>query len=249
MTSPGEEFVLQLARASRKANRYVRHLQRADREDIIAAALLWCWKNRASYSLTTTLDTWFVNAVRDAYKAWQNYETRSASLSVAEIPTGDTTLAAVEAQSAANALAQALPPEYKRVALMQARGLTREEMMEKGATKHIIDDARARIKQLRKLLPDAQEFRAVLIKQPVAESDEAQYPASNIDHEIAALDFPPATGKECPPCWRCKWFEGYMPGNNRSVRMEIQEADVREAVRATEAEKVRIAGDVRNGNL
>jgi hypothetical protein len=59
----------------------------------------------------------------------------------------------------------------------------------------------------------------------------------------------PKHGKDCIPCWLCKWYEGYMPAERKSVRMEIKEPEVHDAIAATEAEKVRIAQEVRDGNL
>lgn len=248
MTSAGEVFVLQLARASRKANRFVRHLQRADREDILAAALMWCWKNRESYSLTATLEQWFVGAVRNAYRDWQNGEATEAAESIAEIPTGDTTAANAEVESSAQALIRALPSEYKKVALMLARGLTRDEMMARGISRDTYDATRVRIKQLRRLLPEPHEFRAAIVRVKPPDSDSTT-PVSNIDREIEELEAMPKHGKDCPPCWRCKWFEGYMPGAHVPMRMPIIEPEVSAAVSATEGEKVRIAQEVRDGNL
>jgi hypothetical protein len=71
--TPERALTLALASASIRARRFLRKrgLQRADREDILADALAWCWENRENYSLTTTLDTWFVNAVRDSYKRYR----------------------------------------------------------------------------------------------------------------------------------------------------------------------------------
>jgi DNA-directed RNA polymerase specialized sigma24 family protein len=259
MTSASEVFVLQLSRASARANKFLRarSLNSDDRNDVVATAILWCWENRDNYSLTVTLDLWFLGAVRDAYKAWRAGEARNSSETIAEIPTGDTTQAAAEALSSAQALIRALPREYKRVLLLESIGYTREEMEGKGLSRRTIDEGRARIKQLRKLMPDAHEYRRVL-RAYHPPSDSAVHPSHdgvsnthqpNIDKEIAALDFPPPAGKECPPCWRCKWFEGYMPGSHVSVRMPITEPKIAEAVYNTEAEKVRIAQEVRNGTI
>lgn len=248
-TSAGEVFVLELARVARKANRLVRHLQKSDRDDVMAAALAWCWENRRTYSLTTTLDTWFVNAVRDAYKTWRRGERRTAAESMSEIPTGDTVESAVAAQQAANALAIALPPEYRQVARYEMEGYTRAEMKEAGLSHDVISEARARIKQLRRLLPDDYGFRRALRSAPSRDSAERPQEMSNIDHEIEALDFPPPSGQECPPCWRCLWFEGWLPGAHKSVRMPIVEPEIAKAVADTEARKVTIARGVRDGNL
>lgn len=250
MTSASEVFVLQLARSSRKANRFVRHLQKVDREDVIAAALAWCWANREKYSLTTTLDTWFMNAVRDAYKAWLRTDNRvPAEQLIGEIPTGDTTEAAVAATQAAETLIRALPSEYKKVARLEMLGYTRAEMGEQGIPKQTIDEARSRIKQLRRLLPDDYEYRRVLRTPRTSSPDHLSHEQPQIDKEIEALDFPPPGDNECPPCWRCLWFEGWLPGTVKSARMQIVEPEVAKAVTDTEARKVAIAKGVRNGTL
>jgi DNA-directed RNA polymerase specialized sigma24 family protein len=236
-----------------------RGLSRDARDDVIAAAMLWCWENRDNYSLTATLEQWFLGAVRDAYKMWARGESRNAFEYMAEIPTGDTTQAAAEARSSAQALVRALPRDYRRVALLEIQGYTRDEMEAKGLTRRTIDEARERIRQLRKFTPDAHEYRRVLRTPPAADNYEGseelteqgrkEESPSWIDREIAALDFPPPAGKECPPCWRCKWFEGYLPGPRKEVRMEIVERSIKAAVLWTERRKQRIAQEVRDGNL
>jgi hypothetical protein len=110
------------------------------------------------------------------------------------------------------------------------------------------------VAKLRALIPESAHTNVILrrvVTPPLPSSDEnaGSGHQPDIDKEIAALDFPPPSGKECPPCWRCKWFEGYMPGEHRPIRMPISEAEVRDAVRDTEAEKIRIAQEIRNGTL
>jgi DNA-directed RNA polymerase specialized sigma24 family protein len=252
MVSPGEVFVVQLARASRRANHFLRGLSRADRDDVLAAALLWCWENRESYSLTTTLETWFVNAVRDARKQWVSGNQRNRGVSLDALvnaaPTGDTTLSGAQAAEAAEKLIRALPAEYKHVANLQLHGYSRAEMMAAGASKQVIDGARSRIKQLRRLLPDEQSYRRTL-RTVTLSSDDATDKRSKIDRELEQLEFAPPSGKDCPPCWKCKYFEGYLPGAHRPTRMALQEPEVRVAVQETEARKIEIAKRVRNGNV
>lgn len=247
MTTAAEVFVVQLARASRKAKRLVRYLPRADRDDIISSALLWCWEHRDSYSLTTSLDTWFVNAVRDAHKKWARGEARKGIELLDEISTGDNTLATVEAWEAATKLAAALPREYRRAALLDSQGYSRSQMEARGISKDTIDATRARTKQLRRLMPNDHEFRRAIRAVPTPPSDDVRAPAPWVDKEIEELEAMPRHGADCPPCWKCKWFEGYLPGAHKRVGMAIQEPEVAAAVRATEAEKKRIAEGVRYG--
>jgi DNA-directed RNA polymerase specialized sigma24 family protein len=247
-----EVFTMQLARAAAKqANRFLaaRGLQRSDRDDVIAAAMLWCWENRDNYSLTTTLETWFMNAVRNAYQDLKRNELPTSDESMESMGGGDETYNIAAAESSARALIGALTQPHKVVAVLTMRGYTREEMIGKGMSKRTIDEAHQRIKQLRRLLPDMNDSQ-ILAKYrtvPTVPSDDADDQLSGIDSALEQLDFAPPAGKECPPCWRCMYFEGFMPSGKRETRMDIADADVREAVKSTEARKISIAQQVRDG--
>ena len=65
--------------------------------------------------------------------------------------------------------------------------------------------------------------------------------------ELEQLDFAPPAGKDCPPCWRCQWYYGFMSSGKRETRMDIEDLEVREAVKNTEARKIEIAQRVRSG--
>jgi len=205
---------------------------------------LWCWENRASYSLTTTLETWFMNAIRDAYKNLKRNELPSAAESIDNIVGyEDPTYSTVAAESSARALLNALTPVDKEIAVLTMEGYTYREIWKKGYPKQTIDEAHQRIKQLRRLVPDEARSKRLLqtvVTSPAIDSD-------NIAVEIEQLDFPPHHSKDCPPCWRCMWFEGFMPSGKLEVRMKIRDAEVREAVKNTEARKVEIAQRVRDG--
>lgn len=249
-----EIFTMQLARAAgKKANKFLhtRGLQKSDRNDIISAALLWCWENRANYSLTTTLETWFMNAVRDAYKNLARGELPVSEQSIDALTDGDDTHNISAAESSVNALLGALTPVDREIALLTMRGFTyREIWKQHGYPKKVIDNAHQRIKQLRRFLPDP-EVRVVMrsgVTPSRGNSDDADsVERSSIDIEIEQLDFAPPAGKDCPPCWRCMWFEGFMPAGKRDTRMDIEDKDVREAVRITETRKMEIAQQVRDG--
>jgi len=244
-----EIFTMQLARAAAKqASRFLssRGLQKSDRDDVIAAAMLWCWENRDNYSLTTTLETWFMNAVRNAYQDLQRNELPPSTDSMEQIGGGDDTYNIAAAESSARALIGALTPAHKTIAVLTMRGYTREEMIEKGLSKRTIDEAHQRIRQLRKLLPDLEGARLIAKTMPPV-SDDAEDKLSEIDTELEKLDFAPPAGKDCPPCWRCLWFYGFMPSDKRSTRMDTTDAEVRAAVRDTEARKIEIAQQVRSG--
>jgi len=248
-----EIFTMQLARSSAKqANRFLaaRGLQKSDRDDVIAAAMLWCWENRDKYSLTTTLETWFMNAIRDAYKTLQRGELPISDESIENMGGGDTTYDTAAAESAAKVLMGAMTRGDRVVARFIALGYTRRELVKYGHSQYAVDGAHARIKQLRRLLPDhtsARLLKANAVTPPAEASDDASDGVAEIDIALEQLDFAPPAGKDCPPCWKCMWYEGFMPLGKRSTGMEIEDTAVREAVKNTEARKIEIAQQVRDG--
>jgi DNA-directed RNA polymerase specialized sigma24 family protein len=255
MTNAAEIFALQLSRASLRANRFLRarNLSREDRNDVVAAAMLWCWENRDNYSLTVTLELWFLGAVRDAYKAWMRGEMREATEIVEDMGAPDDTSVRAQALQAIEKIQRRvaeMPEIEQRIAALIMRQWTQDEIRtELKIDINLIPEVRRKLAPFAKLIPDTPDTRWMIRKAVSRDSDEASGELSGIDKEIASLDFPPPAGKECPPCWRCKWFEGYMPGSNKVVRMEIVERNVKAAVLKTERRKKHIAKEVRDGNL
>jgi len=248
--SAQDVFTMQLARAAAtKANKFlaVRRLQKSDRDDITAAALLWCWENRGKYdALTHDLDMWFLRAVRNAWESWRANELPPSDESIENLTGGDDTYNTVAAESASNALLSALTPISKEIAILTMQGYSRREMMSRGYSKQSVDDAHKRIKQLRRLMPD-KELRTAIRTEPAPGSDDADDTLAPIDFQLGKLEFAPPGGKQCPPCWRCLWFYGFTPSGKRSTRLDIEDSEVREAVKNTEARKVEIAQWVRDG--
>jgi len=247
-----EIFITELGRAgSKTADRFLsaRKLQKADRDDVVAAAVLWCWSHRDSYSLTTTLETWFMNAVRDAYKDLKRNELPTSSESIEKLGGSDDTYNTAAAASSADVLINALTSVDKTVALMTMQGYTQGEIMEKGISHSAVQGARARIKQLRRLVTDVDGIELIQRASRSPSSDDASDHLSGLDAELEQLDFAPPSGKDCPPCWRCMWFEGYMPDGKRSTRLEIVDKEVSDAVQSTEARKIEIAQMVRDQAL
>jgi hypothetical protein len=246
--SASEVFTMQLARAAAKqANKFLsaRGLQKSDRDDVIAAAMLWCWENRDNYSLTTTLETWFMNAVRNAYQDLQREKLPTSDQSMEQMGGGDETYSTAAAESAAMALIGALNQTGKMVAVMTMGGYTRAEMIERGISEWSIRESKDRIKQLRRLVPDADGVRLIARTMPAVSSDDTDDQLSEIDMALEQLDFAPPAGKDCPPCFRCMWYYGFLPDGKRGTRLEIEDQDVREAVKNTEARKIEIAHQVR----
>jgi RNA polymerase sigma factor (sigma-70 family) len=255
MTSAAESFAVTLARASRQAMRFLRsrQLHRDARNDVIAAAMLWCWENQNKYSLTATLEQWFMGAIRNAYRDYLRGEIRNGTTEIVENmgakddPEYNTVL-----QDAVHTLAANMDEVDRAIVQLRLDDRTHIQISE---TLQIERSAiTKRLNKMSTFLPSSAHVNTILrrvVTPPLPSSDEnaggGHQPA--IDKEIAALEFAPPQGKECPPCHYCKWFEGYMPGERRLVRMEIHEPEVKRAVKNTEARKLEIAQAVRDGIL
>jgi hypothetical protein len=62
--------------------------------------------------------------------------------------------------------------------------------------------------------------------------------------ERTEIEAPQKLGKECPPCWRCRWFDGWLP--LREVRpLAYDDFEVAAACKAIDQRKVEIAHFVR----
>jgi DNA-directed RNA polymerase specialized sigma24 family protein len=257
MASAAESFVLELARVSRRGNRYLSRLGAADRDDILQIALVWCWENRSTYDLTVPLDQWFAGAVRNAKKSFYVNERNQMApiMDAPECAVEDPVIAA-EALEAATLLAKALTPTERKAAALKAQGHSwrkiRKTLMIGDERLNVI---KVKVSRLNELVPESSEVSRVLLAQksaraPTRSSDDQAGPGPRIDQELAQLDFPPPVGSpECPPCWRCKYFEGYLPGDHRSVRVMIEEPEVRDSVARIESRKIEIATRVRDGSI
>jgi RNA polymerase sigma factor (sigma-70 family) len=253
MNSAAETFAVTLARASKQANRFLRtrRLHSEARGDVIAAAMLWCWENRDNYSLTATLEQWFLGAVRNAYRDYLRGEIRNGTTEIVEnMGSKDDPEYNVVLQDAVRTLSSNMDEMDRAIVQLRLDDKTHSEIstvlkVERSAITK-------RLNRLSAFIPSSAHVNVILrrVVTPMARSsDEAMGGESQIDKEIAALEFAPPQGKECPPCFHCKWFEGYMPGTNKPVRMPITERKVKAAVLWIQRRKKQIAQKVRDGTL
>jgi hypothetical protein len=253
LTSAAESFVVALARASKRAKRHLRGLDPASRDDVLATAILWCWEHKADYDPSVALEDWFLGAIRNARKSFEAGESRNAAELVPEMVSADDPVTHAEAIQAVEIVARALSPEEGRVADLMVAGYSRTEI--RGQLGQVANDTlaaiRARLDALKPYIPDSRELRRVMrhARTPPAMGSDDHGELAPIDREIERLEFAPPAGADCPPCWRCQWFDGFMPGPHRPVRMPIVEPAVRDAVRDTEARKLEIAQKVRDKDL
>lgn len=67
MTTPVEQFTIELSRVSAQGNKFLRGLTRTQRDDAVAGALLWCWENREKFDTSRgALQVWWTGALRNA---------------------------------------------------------------------------------------------------------------------------------------------------------------------------------------
>jgi len=52
--------------------------------------------------------------------------------------------------------------------------------------------------------------------------------------------------KDCPPCWRCRWFDGWLPPGTPVV-VEYTDPDITEACARVDAKRVEVAMRVKEG--
>lgn len=245
MTSTAQLFVVSLARASKRARRHLRGLKRADRDDVLATAILWCWENRATYNPAVSLDDWFVGAIRNARKAWKRGEARQASEMVEAVAAPDDTAWSVEVRQAINRLCRSMDKRDKRIVQLSMEGMTQEDIAEQADIP--LRTVKRKLARLRSMIPERDDFAVAQRRMPTGDSD-TQRGTSKIDKEIEKLEFAPSGGTDCPPCWRCKWFDGYLPAANTARRLPITiEPEIRAAVLDVEARKIEIAYGQRRG--
>ena len=202
MTSPGEAFVVELGRASKRGRWLVRNLQRTDRDDVLAAAMLWCWENRNGFTaqLSTDeplpLDEWFAKSVSRAKRAWRNGEVRHAHASLTDIPVPDDTEARAAVEFAARELVRLITPEQRRIAIMQAKGYSVREITEKlDVDIDKVRSTRSTLRKLQELLPGIYEVTRVLRTEIAPPSDKpAVAVRTSIDTEIEQFGRPQLGG-------------------------------------------------------
>lgn len=93
----------------------------------------------------------------------------------------------------------------------------------------------AALEAIEKLSPDRSGVRS-------AASDRREWSGkAPIDHEIEKLLSGPRVGmKDCPPCWRCMYFEGWTPNMDRYKAPTHVDPEIQQALREIEARKITI---------
>lgn len=244
MTSAAEMFVISLARASKRARKHLHGLDKADRDDVLATAILWCWENKATYKPAVSLDDWFVGAIRNARKAFERGEAKQPAEVAEVIAAPDDPSWHVEIQQAIERMTATMDERDRGIILLSMQGLEHVDIAQTLGVS--LPTVARRMARMRSYIPEKENFKLAMRRAQSAGSDETSEPAP-IDKEIAKLEFLPPAGADCPPCWRCKWFDGYLPGAHRPTKMKIMEPEIRAAVLDVEARKIEIAQGQRRG--
>lgn len=244
--SPVEELTRLLVRAAEeppKLSKFVRRalagLSPADRSDVLQSAIAWCWQRRHGWDLITAkpVGIWFLGVVKNMkhqlLRRWAE-DAAVEYLGEDDVPQGDTTLARVESLEAAEKLAAALPLAYRRVVQLDAEGYSREEMVELGVPRRTVNDARARVRQLRRLMPDPHDEHKVGRPTPPApmSDDLEDGELSPIDMAIEDLGAMPLHGPDTK--------EHELPDEARELLPRVEDPDVRAAIERTEARRTEI---------
>lgn len=253
MTTAATQFVIELARsASRRSHRLLRGLSKADRDDVLSAAILACWEGRDAVGAidAPALDDWFMAALSKARDDNRRhcYNRRDVDTELPRdigIP-DDTITRASESSTTELMLRHFKPDELKAIGIIE-NGDTRKVAKKLKWSPYQERTFRAKISSLRLKIPELPHLSAPHVTARTArhkDSDSATPALSKGDHEIASIDFAPAEGKDCPPCFRCKYFDGWLPANYKPTK--LADLEVQTAVQSTEARKIAIAEAVRD---
>lgn len=234
---------MQLAKVSERGSRHLRGLTPTDREDVIAAAVLHCWENRTTFDQhVQPLDEWFATRLKAARRQLINSQKNYVKLLNDVI---DTERGGNEAEMhiAAEEFMQELNPDARQAIGMLAAGysvrIVATEMPQL---------SRTTVKSLHRKMKELQDIIIVSRFYPGSAAPREYTPTqgAGIDHAIEALLRGPRPGKECPPCWRCSWYYGYLPNSEHFKPAAHADPEIRLAMRNLENRKIEIANELRS---
>jgi len=236
-----ESFITELARASGRGNRALRQVPRESREDVLSAALLWCWENKEGFNPTQeTLDSWFAGAVRRESRRMNRGRARHVSVDELEVElaTRDQTAAAAAASITADQISR------HPGALQYWDELSR---LANGETWQAVTDGMSVLERstfagalifLVETIPEELD-RQPSGRAPSRAMDDNHSVMSAADHKIQSALFPPTHGVDCPPCNRCKWYSGFTTLPSRGH--EVVDPEVKVALSEIGRRKLEIA--------
>jgi DNA-directed RNA polymerase specialized sigma24 family protein len=242
VNTPLESFITELARSSGHSLRILQRVPARGRDDVLSDALLSAWENRHEYAPPQLPEAWFAKYLRAAARRWRKGERSHIDLTELDEAVPDETSALAEIQSEIDRACTEFGPVVTEIADRLLRTYT-DRQLETDYGRRAVTGARTLLRKLERKLGGSRPVVRVLR----ARTTEPEHrPLAKIDHEIARIDFPPPEHAECPPCYRCLWWMGYLPNGRHDARMQVVEEDVRVALAAIEARKIEIANAVRS---
>jgi DNA-directed RNA polymerase specialized sigma24 family protein len=244
MTSAVEVFARQLVRAASAGHRHLSGLAPSDRDDVIAGAVLWCWEHRADFDQhKQPLVDWVGEQLQRGRR--KLHEVRGSAEALDTLIASEDTEHEAAARIAIERLTTELQAADQEVVKALAEGLSvREVATRLGVERRAVRSVQSKIRKLRDHAPEGRLPMQVNPHEPI-DTYEGELPKAPIDHAIEALLRMPEHGRDCPPCWKCMWYYGLMPAPGHFRQSQLVEADVRYAVRVTEARKIQIANGIR----
>lgn len=237
MSSAVEQFIIELARSSGHALRVLDRVPARARSDVLAAGITNAWERRAEYEPPQLPEIWFGKFLRAAAREWRKGERGLVDITALDETVPDETSALAEMQSEIEHAINLRGPAVAEAMSELIAGRANRDV-ERSYGRHTYELARKVAGKLERQLRNPRIAQR-LLRAHTTEPDNKRL--AKIDHEIARIDFPPHERAECPVCWRCMYFYGYLPTGKHEARMKIVEPDIGEAIAATEKRKMQIA--------
>jgi RNA polymerase sigma factor (sigma-70 family) len=239
-----DTFAAQLAHIAGHSARHLRGFSSADREEIVAEALLRAWEARETFDPNEgTLAVWFekfIKAARQQARRRVQRDRTHSSEALDALASLEDPVRATHALHGAERLTADMTEQERAIAGLIAEGhSTRQISATLGVNRGIVKGVAKRLKRIERLAPEAEVMVHTARR---TDADEDTRKPAQIDLEIDALPTPPRTvGGNCAPCWRCLWFEGMLPAPYRFRPARHVDPEIQGAIRATEARKIEIA--------
>lgn len=247
MSALHDFFGPHLSRCAATAGRQLRGLASADRDDVLADALLAAWEQREEFDPIKdgSLAQWFelrAKIARQRLRRRGKREGHSDHALLTALLAADDTEQAAEAWETVEDLASELTePQRAALDLLAAGHSIRTVAKELSLGRSTVRGLSKRLERLQQLTP-RRRYGSAPTASRTSDSDMRQQ--APIDHKIERMLHRPATERgDCPVCWRCSWFEGLLPAKYEAPRSV--DPEIEEAVRATDRRKQQIANTVR----
>lgn len=195
------------------------------------------------YDPSVPLEDWFIEALKEARHLFKRGEhATSKELNFEMAVPDDTSIRAESLEAATIIIAAFTDREHSLLTDLMGGASWREVIRTHHASSQEVGHVTRKLAHLRELLPERRSLQRV-VRRSTADVSMAE---PEIDRQIAQLDLPPPIGKECPPCFRCRWFDGFLSATYEP-KSTVEEPEIQQAIWNTEAAKLRIAAEIQAG--